>query len=147
MRLEDLIHRLDVDLHRHFLNEGIQYMQFSFRWMNCILLRELPLRAIMRVWDTYLSEEEGGFENFHVYVCAVFLKTYRETLLNMQVGNADKNFIIAPHNDKKTCVNVYLTSSVVSRDSHVPSRLAYFGLDGRANGANTIPSIHTQYTF
>ena len=101
MRLEDLIHRLDVDLHRHFLNEGIQYMQFSFRWMNCILLRELPLRAIMRVWDTYLSEEEGGFENFHVYVCAVFLKTYRETLLNMQVGNADKNFIIAPHNDEK----------------------------------------------
>ena len=69
--------------------------------MNCILLRELPLRAIMRVWDTYLSEEEGGFENFHVYVCAVFLKTYRETLLNMQVGNADKNFIIAPHNDEK----------------------------------------------
>eukprot|EP01035_Chromulina_nebulosa_P025123 gene25123-32767_t len=63
---------------------GIQYMQFSFRWMNCILLRELPLRAIMRVWDTYLSEEEGGFENFHVYVCAVFLKTYRETLLSMQ---------------------------------------------------------------
>lgn len=95
-----------MDLHRHFLNEGIQYMQFSFRWMNCILLRELPLRAIMRVWDTYLSEEEGGFENFHVYVCAVFLKTYRETLLNMQVGNADKNFIIAPTMMKNMCMCV-----------------------------------------
>mmetsp|Transcript_22823 Transcript_22823/g.31302 ORF Transcript_22823/g.31302 Transcript_22823/m.31302 type:complete len:458 (+) Transcript_22823:52-1425(+) len=84
LRLEDLVHRLDSELHKHFMTEGIQYMQFSFRWMNCLLLRELPLRAIMRVWDTYLSEEEGGFENFHVYVSVVFLKTYRDKLLSMQ---------------------------------------------------------------
>ena len=40
----------------------------------------------MRLWDTYLSEEgsAGGFENFHVYVCAVFLKTYKSRLLLMQ---------------------------------------------------------------
>ena len=49
--------------------------------MNCLLLRELPLRAIIRVWDTYLSEESGGFESFHVYVCAVVLKTYKDKLM------------------------------------------------------------------
>ena len=84
LRLEDLTHRLDSELVAHFENEGLQFIQFSFRWMNCLLLRELPLRAIMRLWDTYFDEEIGGFENFHVYVCAVFLKTYKDRLMTMQ---------------------------------------------------------------
>lgn len=83
LRLEDLVHRVDAELHDHLDSEGLQYMQFAFRWMNCLLLRELPLRVIVRLWDTYLSEERGGFENFHVYVCAVLLKTFREPLLKM----------------------------------------------------------------
>jgi hypothetical protein len=83
LRLEDLVHRLDSDLHEHFQREGILYMQFSFRWMNCALLREFPLKAIMRLWDTYIAEEQSGFENFHVYVCVVLLKMYREKLLTM----------------------------------------------------------------
>lgn len=62
LKLEDLMHRLDIELHSHFEREGLQYMQFAFRWMNCLLLRELPLHTIIRVWDTYLSEERGGFE-------------------------------------------------------------------------------------
>lgn len=83
LRLEDLIHRLDKELHDHLNEEGISYMHFSFRWMNCLLLREIPLRAIIRLWDTYLSEETSGFENFHVYVCAVLLKTYKEKLMTL----------------------------------------------------------------
>ena len=38
-------------------------MKFAFRWMNCFLLRELPLRAVVRLWDACLAEE-GGFETF-----------------------------------------------------------------------------------
>jgi TBC1 domain family member 2 len=88
LRLEDLVQRVDRPLHEHFLAEGIQYMQFSFRWMNCALLRELPLRAIIRLWDTYFAEEQGGFERFHVYVCAVLLTTFSEQLLGMQFQEA-----------------------------------------------------------
>lgn len=84
LRLEDLVHRLDGELHAHFVAEGVQYMQFSFRWMNCALMRELPLRAILRLWDTYFAEEQSGFENFHVYVCAVFLQTFKARLLGLQ---------------------------------------------------------------
>lgn len=83
-RLEDLVQRMDEQLHNHFMAQDLEYMQFAFRWMNCVLLRELPLRAILRVWDTYLSEDRGGFENFHVYVCVVLLKRYREQLLTME---------------------------------------------------------------
>jgi hypothetical protein len=32
LRLEDLIHRIDNELHQKFDSEGLQYMQFSFRW-------------------------------------------------------------------------------------------------------------------
>ena len=34
LRLEDLVHRIDNELHEHFENEGLQYIQFGFRWMN-----------------------------------------------------------------------------------------------------------------
>jgi TBC1 domain family member 2 len=47
-------------------------MHFTFRWMNCLLMRELPLKHIVRIWDTYLAEGED-FGQFHVYVCAAFL--------------------------------------------------------------------------
>jgi hypothetical protein len=82
-RLEDLVHRLDNELHAHFLKENIQYMQFAFRWMNCALIRELPLKSIIRLWDTYFSEDYGGFENFHVYVCAVLLKEFKNQLMEL----------------------------------------------------------------
>mmetsp|Transcript_21435 Transcript_21435/g.36097 ORF Transcript_21435/g.36097 Transcript_21435/m.36097 type:complete len:391 (-) Transcript_21435:91-1263(-) len=84
LRLEDLVQRMDEPLHKHFQEQGLEYMQFAFRWMNCVLLREVPLRAILRVWDTYLSEDRGGFENFHVYVCVVLLKKYRDKLVTME---------------------------------------------------------------
>ena len=72
-RLELLTKRIDVDLHAHLQNEGIMFMQFAFRWMNCLLMRELTLRSVVRLWDTYLSEANHGFDVFHVYVCASFL--------------------------------------------------------------------------
>jgi hypothetical protein len=47
---------------------------FAYRWMNCFLIREMPLKHVLRVWDSYLSEEETGFAVFHVYFCAALLK-------------------------------------------------------------------------
>jgi hypothetical protein len=73
MRLEELVNRIDADLTGHLRETGIEFMQFAFKWMNCLLLREFRLQRVMRLWDTYLSEGDGGFEDFHVYVCASFL--------------------------------------------------------------------------
>jgi hypothetical protein len=82
LRLEDLVRRIDVDLHSHFEEQGLQFMQFAFRWMNCLLLRELPLRCIVRTWDTCLSEEKG-FESFHIYICAALLCKFSPQLQQM----------------------------------------------------------------
>jgi len=83
LRLEDLMRRTCPALNDHFIEEGVLYMQFAFRWMNCFLLRELPLQCILRLWDTYFAEERAGFESFHVNVCAVLLKTFESKLMEM----------------------------------------------------------------
>lgn len=41
-------------LHAHLQEQGVEYMQFAFRWMNCLLMREMSVRNIIRMWDTYL---------------------------------------------------------------------------------------------
>lgn len=83
MRLEELVRRIDGHLCRHLESVGIQFMQFAFKWMNCLLLREFNLRCVVRLWDTYLSEDNTGFEDFHVYVCAAFLCQFSAQLQTM----------------------------------------------------------------
>ena len=80
-QLEELLKRVDLDLHNHIVEHDVQYLQFSFRWMNNLLLRELPLTATIRLWDTYLAETEG-FSKFHLYVCAAFLIRWKVDLMN-----------------------------------------------------------------
>lgn len=56
-------------------------MQFAFRWMNCLLMREVPMQCTVRMWDTYLAEgSSDGFSEFHVYVCAAFLAKWSKQL-------------------------------------------------------------------
>eukprot|EP00527_Entomoneis_sp_CCMP2396_P006143 CAMPEP_0198143966 /NCGR_PEP_ID=MMETSP1443-20131203/12203_1 /TAXON_ID=186043 /ORGANISM="Entomoneis sp., Strain CCMP2396" /LENGTH=424 /DNA_ID=CAMNT_0043807279 /DNA_START=56 /DNA_END=1327 /DNA_ORIENTATION=+ len=83
MRLEELVNRIDSDLCQHFADTGIEFIQFSFKWMNCLLLREFELPSVVRLWDTYISEKESGFEGFHVYVCAAFVCQFSAQLQSM----------------------------------------------------------------
>ncbi|KAG7338761.1 Rab-GTPase-TBC domain containing protein [Nitzschia inconspicua] len=85
MRLQELVNRIDGGLCDHIDSVGIQFMQFAFKWMNCLLLREFNLQCVIRLWDTYISEENGnGFEDFHIYVCAAFLCQFSSQLQEMQ---------------------------------------------------------------
>ena len=95
-QLEELLKRVDLKLHNHIVSHEVQYLQFSFRWMNNLLLRELPLTATIRLWDTYLAEQvwgvgekrlsselfclQDGFSKFHLYVCAAFLFRWKVEL-------------------------------------------------------------------
>jgi hypothetical protein len=79
-QLEELIKRIDAELHNHLASREVLFLQFAFRWMNNILMRELPIAATIRLWDTYLSENDG-FSRFHLYVCAAFLIRWKQELL------------------------------------------------------------------
>ncbi|KAK7533376.1 rab-GTPase-TBC domain-containing protein [Phyllosticta citribraziliensis] len=80
--LRDLTTRIDKTLADHLEREGVEFIQFSFRWMNCLLMREVSVKNTIRMWDTYLSEERG-FSDFHLYVCAAFLVKWSDQLVKM----------------------------------------------------------------
>lgn len=80
--LRDLTTRIDAGLAKHLENEGVEFIQFSFRWMNCLLMREISVKNTIRMWDTYLAEEDG-FSSFHLYVCAAFLVKWSDQLRKM----------------------------------------------------------------
>ncbi|XP_067915239.1 TBC1 domain family member 22A isoform X4 [Heterodontus francisci] len=78
--LQELVSRIDEQVHKHLQQSEVEYLQFAFRWMNNLLMRELPLRCTIRLWDTYQSEPEG-FSHFHLYVCAAFLVKWRKEIM------------------------------------------------------------------
>ncbi|CAG8534995.1 1600_t:CDS:10 [Ambispora gerdemannii] len=79
-KLKELINRIDST---HLQAEGVEFIQFAFRWMNCLLMRELSLKNTIRMWDTYLAEGPDGFSEFHLYVCAAFLVKWSDKLRSM----------------------------------------------------------------
>jgi hypothetical protein len=81
-KLEEIIQKIDEPLYNHVQSQGLQFIQFAFRWMNCLLMRELNLKLIIRLFDAYLAEGQH-FEQLHIYVCASFLKTFSEELLKL----------------------------------------------------------------
>lgn len=52
--LRDLTTRIDSGLASHLEKENVEFIQFSFRWINCLLMREISVKNIIRMWDTYL---------------------------------------------------------------------------------------------
>ncbi|KAL5268009.1 hypothetical protein ACHWQZ_G004905 [Mnemiopsis leidyi] len=80
--LRRLVNRMDGVLDAHLERNVVEYLQFSFRWMNNLLMREMPLRCTIRLWDTYLSEP-NGFSHFHLYVCAKFLTKWAKVIKSL----------------------------------------------------------------
>lgn len=113
MRLQELVNRIDVDLCRHLREMGIEFLQFSFKWMNCLLLREFHLRCVPRLWDTYISEK-SGFEDFHVYVCAAFICQFSLQLQQMTFDELFAFFQDVPTSDwSDTEVEILLSQAFV----------------------------------
>lgn len=52
--LRDLTARIDAGLAKHLEKEQVEFIQFSFRWMNCLLMREISVKNTIRMWDTYM---------------------------------------------------------------------------------------------
>lgn len=126
--LRDLTTRIDAGLAKHLESEGIEFMQFSFRWMNCLLMREVSVRNTIRMWDTYMAEDQG-FSDFHLYVCAAFLVKWSEQLMKMDFQVLLFIVFASLH------VRNSLTS--LSGDNDVPAGIAHAGLDGERYRAPT----------
>ncbi|KAJ1783517.1 GTPase-activating protein [Coemansia sp. RSA 2399] len=79
VKIKELVARIDGPLAAHLDSECVEFIQFAFRWCNCLLMREMNLASTIRMWDTYLAEPDG-FSDFHTYVCAAFLLKWTKEL-------------------------------------------------------------------
>ncbi|KAI4324326.1 hypothetical protein L6164_023877 [Bauhinia variegata] len=78
-KLKELVRRIDEPLSRHMEDQGLEFLQFAFRWFNCLLIREIPFHLVTRLWDTYLAEGDA-LPDFLVYISASFLLTWSDKL-------------------------------------------------------------------
>jgi hypothetical protein len=58
-KVKALIKKSDPDVLKHLEDQDINFMDFAYRWVSCYLTREFSIYQIIRIWDTYLSENEG----------------------------------------------------------------------------------------
>lgn len=73
--LAALVRRVDPGLDAHLGAQGLEYLQFAFRWVNCLLLRELPAALAPRLLDAYAAEGDA-FADFLLYALAAFVLTW-----------------------------------------------------------------------
>ncbi|PSS35819.1 TBC1 domain family member 22B like [Actinidia chinensis var. chinensis] len=78
-KLKELIRRIDEPVSKHMEEQGLEFLQFAFRWFNCLLIREIPFHLVTRLWDTYLAEGDA-LPDFLVYIFASFLLTWSDKL-------------------------------------------------------------------
>ncbi|KAL7145546.1 hypothetical protein ABFS83_07G091600 [Erythranthe nasuta] len=82
-KLKELVRRIDEPVSRHMEEQGLDFLQFSFRWFNCLLIREIPFHLVTRLWDTYLAEG-NSLPDFLVYIFASFLLTWSDELQELE---------------------------------------------------------------
>ncbi|XVF65684.1 hypothetical protein PTKIN_Ptkin09bG0269000 [Pterospermum kingtungense] len=78
-KLKELVRRIDEPVSRHMEDQGLEFLQFAFRWFNCLLIREIPFGLVTRLWDTYLAEGDA-LPDFLVYIFASFLLTWSDEI-------------------------------------------------------------------
>lgn len=69
---------------QHLDKLDITVGQWAFRWMNCLLCRELGMECVLRIWDAYASEyvnkEEPFGAQLHIYVCMALIGRFEEKI-------------------------------------------------------------------
>lgn len=107
--MDKVLHRVDPKLHQYLKSHGVEYLWFAFHWMNCLHVRTLNEKCLLRVWDTCLCEEDkkggkvniwsnrnslgskkphrqilrlSGFHSFQVYICSALLHFIRDSLFH-----------------------------------------------------------------
>lgn len=80
--LQNVIQKVDPKLAAWISQEEIEYQEFAFRWMNCLLVREFPMPLVLRLWDMYLSNH-SKISVTHVFVCAAMMTTLSERLVGV----------------------------------------------------------------
>ncbi|TNV87202.1 hypothetical protein FGO68_gene13070 [Halteria grandinella] len=86
-KMKKLIEQADPEVLKYLDSLDINFMDFAYRWVSCYLTREFDIYQIVRLWDTYLSEEDG-FSQFHCYVVSALFLQFSKNLKEMSFQDA-----------------------------------------------------------
>lgn len=160
-RMAELVARIDAPLSEHLAAQGVEFMQFAFRWMNCLLMREISVKNTVRMWDTYLvrpcgvldkwnamvdndiclrqAEGPDAFSQFHLYVCSAFLVRWSDKLREM-------DFQVCESRSLACHVNSHVASLPKPPGHHyVPAVVTNTRLDGPRNRDAPQPSVRAKF--
>lgn len=109
-RLELLVQKIEPQLHKHLLilqkeGIGLEYSQFGFRWINCLLVREFNILLIVRLYDTYISEGERLSE-FITFLSASIMKQYSTDICKLDFLDTASFFRDSPTREWKEIENL-----------------------------------------
>ena len=103
--IEKVTQRVDLDLYKFLKSYGVEYIWFTYRWLNSIHVRDMNEKCILRLWDTCMCEEVDnesgayfstfgfnakrarkrlhlpGFLNFQVYICVALLHRLKDEIM------------------------------------------------------------------
>ena len=79
LKIKDILGRIDLELVSHLEKEQIEMIHFSFRWLNCMFIRELPMHLVFRLWDGFFSMVDG-FRVLSLYVAATLILKWKEKI-------------------------------------------------------------------
>ena len=58
-KMKAVISQVDSQALEYLQSLDIVFMDFAYRWVACYLTREFDIYQVIRLWDTYFSEEDG----------------------------------------------------------------------------------------
>ncbi|KJE94411.1 hypothetical protein CAOG_05054 [Capsaspora owczarzaki ATCC 30864] len=73
------------ELYSHFEQEELEPNEWAVPWLQSLLAKELPLSCVVRLWDTYLAQDDGFA--LHPYVCLAILAYCKETIEELEYAD------------------------------------------------------------
>lgn len=72
---------VDIDIRtaplaQHLAEQNVEFIQFAFKWIHLLLLRVLPVDAVIRMWDSYMVSQHLH-QLFAAYIVDVCLTVGR----------------------------------------------------------------------
>ena len=58
-KMKAVVSQVDSQALDYLQSLDIVFMDFAYRWVACYLTREFDIYQVIRLWDTYFSEEDG----------------------------------------------------------------------------------------
>ncbi|KAH3743488.1 TBC1 domain family member 13 protein [Pelomyxa schiedti] len=80
VKLDTMLLKRDPVLWHDLQNKGVDPHFYGFRWITLLLSQEFELPDVLRLWDSFLSDEKRF--SFVIYFCCAMLLAVRERLLS-----------------------------------------------------------------